>query len=253
MLANSREYSAMHAAEESHWWYASLHRKVWEQMERLNPETIHVLDAGCGTGGFLLKCKEKNIRHAQGFDFNDDAVAFSKSRGLDVKKANILKLTELYPASCFDVVVCNDVLYQFEKDEIIQILLQIQKILKPGGIFISNNQAFEVFRGTHDLAVGSKIRFTKADFTEYLEIVNKLEIDDWHYWSYYLSPFIAAVRFVQRIQLRIGWVKPSDARSDVKQVPKWLNKILFNFVNWEEKLNPNAPFGSSLFLVLKRK
>ncbi len=253
MLANLQEYTAMHAVEESHWWYASLHRKVIEHLLGLNPASIQLLDAGCGTGGFLLKCKKNKITNAQGFDYSSDAVRLSQSRGLEVKKASILKLEELYPSSFFDVVVCNDVFYQFEKDEIIQALIQIQKVLKPGGICISNNQAFEIFRGTHDIAVGSKIRFTLADFKEYLEIVKKLEIDDWHYWSYYLSPFIALVRFVQRIKLRLAWIKPSEVRSDVSDVPKWLNKILYNFVSWEEKLTPNAPFGSSLFLVMKKK
>ena len=118
---------------------------------------------------------------------------------------------------------------------------------------ISNNQAFEVFRGTHDIAVGSKIRFTKTDFEEYLEIVNKLQIDEWHYWSYLLSPLIATTRFIQRIQLILGWVKPSEAKSYIGKVPKLINTLLYSCVNLEEKLIPNAPFGSSLFLVLKKK
>jgi SAM-dependent methyltransferase len=253
MLNNPNEYAAMHAVEESHWWYRSLHRKVWERIANLPIENIHLLDAGCGTGGFLLKCKLENLNNATGFDFNTNAVEFSKNRGLNVQKADIKKISELYPSSFFDVVVCNDVLYQFEKDEIIQILIQIQKILKPGGIFITNNQAFEIFRGTHDIAVGAKIRFLLADFEEYMEIVSKLRLKEWHYWSILLSPIILTVRALQRLKMQLGFIKITEVKSDIGPNPSWVNKFLFFIIKWEEKLLPKARFGSSLFMVFEKK
>jgi SAM-dependent methyltransferase len=253
MLINKEEYVTMNALEQGHWWYRTLHRKVWESISKFPLASIKLLDAGCGTGGFLLKCKNENLPNAQGFDFNEEAVFFSKNRGLDVKKGDIFKLSEMYPASYFDVIVCNDVLYQFEKDEIIQILIQIQKALKPEGLFITNNQAFEIFRGTHDIAVGSKIRFTLADFEEYTNIVNKLSLIEWHYWSFLLSPILLTIRGLQRFKLQLGWTKTSEIKSDLKPTANWINRLLFFIIEWEEKLIPNARFGSSLFLVFEKK
>jgi SAM-dependent methyltransferase len=253
MLNNPIEYAAMHAVEENHWWYQSLHRKTWDRIAKLPLENLHLLDAGCGTGGFLLKCKNENIKNAQGFDFDESAINFSKNRGLEVKKADIKKISEFYPSAFFDVIICNDVLYQFEKDEIIQILIQIQKILKPGGLFISNNQAFEVFKGTHDIAVGSKLRFILADFQEYIEIVSKLKLKEWHYWSITLSPIILTIRALQRFKLKLGWTKIAEIQSDVKPSPKWVNTLLFHLIKLEEKLIPQARFGSSLFMVFEKK
>jgi SAM-dependent methyltransferase len=253
MLLNQQEYAAMHAVEENHWWYKTLHRKVWERIPFNSYEKIKVLDVGCGTGGFLLKCKENAKLAAQGIDFSEYAIDFSAKRGLEVKKASVFKLYEHFPASSFDVVVCNDVFYQFEKDEIIQALLQIQIVLKPGGLLIANNQAFEVFRGTHDIAVGAKIRFIKTDFDEYLGVVSKLKIKEAHYWSVILSGPILLLRALQRLQLRLGWIKASEIKSDVKPTANWINNLLFLLLKWEEKLFPIAPFGSSLFMVFEKK
>ena len=252
MLINYNEYRAMFEVEDRMWWYKTLHDRVVEEIKAYSPEfrTLRVLDAGCGTGGLLTRLASEGIRELEGFDFNEHAVAFSQSRGLPVSRKNIADFD--LPAESFDVVVSDDVLYQLEDAELLAALRCIHRVLKPGGIFISNNNAFEVFRGTHDLAVGSKRRFVRADFEHFLSHFTDFSILKSTYWSLLLSPLILGTRLFQRFQLKRGWVRPEEVRSDVALPASPVNALLYGICTLERRLMRRSPFGSSLFLVIQR-
>ena len=54
------EYALMAAAEDDMWWYRALHARLLEKLEGVHGR---VLDAGCGTGGFLAEsvCNDPNF------------------------------------------------------------------------------------------------------------------------------------------------------------------------------------------------
>jgi SAM-dependent methyltransferase len=252
MVNNRAEYQAMYAVEESHWWYKSLHRKVKEiVLKYAKPDSV-ILDAGCGTGGFLQILKKEGFKDLRGFDFDHNAVEFSQLRGLNVIQGDLLDLEKMFSEQSFDIIICNDVFCQFEKHEIIHALNSIAKILKKGGIFISNNQANELFYGIHDIAVGAKIRFMKADFDDYLTFVPHLKRQSYHYWSVLLSPLIFVARLSQRFMLKWKWADPSKAVSDVKSGGALANMLFAAIIKTEDKLILKRPFGSSIFQVFEK-
>ncbi|MCP9770913.1 class I SAM-dependent methyltransferase [Lacihabitans sp. LS3-19] len=255
MLLNSEEYAAMFNVEENLWWYKILHERVLIEVNAFakNDKSIKILDAGCGTGGLMLKLKNQGFESVCGFDFNDDAVEFSNSRNLDVTKKDITDLNGAYPIASFDIIISDDVLYQFDDITIQETISGIGKFLKPGGIFITNNQAFPIFSGTHDIAVGAKKRFVLSDFQGYLKESPDLKIAKSTYWSLMLSPLILAVRLIQKIKLKMGLVNMDNIKSDVAMPSNFINQIFFSICNLERKILPKSPFGSSLFLVIKKE
>ncbi len=255
MLINSKEYRAMFEVEEKLWWYKILHEKVIGEINSFanGNKEINILDAGCGTGGLLLKLQDAGYQNIQGFDYNDDAVAFSKSRGLNVQKLDITNLQGVFAKESFDVLVSNDVLYQFDDDVIEKTISSIVDILKPNGVFITNNNAFEIFRGTHDIAVGSKKRFVLKDFKCYLFKIRKASILKHHYWSLFLSPLILVVRLLQKLELKLNLVDLENIKSDVEMPSEFMNNLFYNICKTEAKVFKNSPFGSSLFLVIKKE
>jgi 2-polyprenyl-3-methyl-5-hydroxy-6-metoxy-1,4-benzoquinol methylase len=255
MLINSEEYRAMFEVEEKLWWYKILHEKVIAEINSFanGNKQITILDAGCGTGGLLLKLQDAGYQNIQGFDFNDDAVAFSKSRGLNVQKLDITHLQGVFEKESFDVIVSDDVLYQFEDEVIEKTISSIVDILKPNGVFITNNNAFEIFRGTHDIAVGSKKRFVLKDFKAYLSQIKAVSISKHHYWSLFLSPLILVVRLLQKLQLKLHLVDLQNIKSDVEMPSEFMNNLFYNICKFERKILKKSPFGSSLFLVLKKE
>lgn len=242
----------MFEVEDRMWWYRTLHDRVMEEIKSYSADyrSLKILDAGCGTGGLLTRLRAEGIRDMEGFDYNEHAVEFSKSRGLPVSRKNITHPD--YPPQSFDVVISDDVLYQLDNPELLDALHGIYRALKPGGIFITNNNAFSVFGGIHDIAVGSKRRFVRADFDDFLTNVPGFRIVKATYWSLFLSPLILGVRLFQKLQLKMGRVKAGEVRSDVSLPPEPVNRLLYRICTLERGLLKSAPFGSSLFLVIRK-
>ncbi len=236
------------------WWYKTLHDKVITEIKSYSElyTDLKILDAGCGTGGLLTKLKAIGIKDIQGFDCNEDAVAFSESRGIRVSKQDITNFGTAYPQESFDVVVSDDVLYQFDDKGIKNALNDIYCVLKPGGIFITNNNAFAVFGGIHDIAVGSKRRFVKKDFERFLNDFPGFKIQKSTYWSLFLSPMILAVRLLQKLQLKLGMVNLNEVKSDVSMPSEAVNSLLYAICKLESKMLKKSLFGSSLFMVIKK-
>jgi SAM-dependent methyltransferase len=252
MLFSHQEYQQMFDVEEQLWWYKILHEKVLKTTQSAGFDiNARILDMGCGTGGlihFLIKNGYSNI---EGFDYADSAVEFSKSRNLNVRQLHIDLLSEIYSNKKFDVIICNDVFYSLNNSQISNVLISVQKLLNKGGLFISNNNAFNVFRGIHDYVLGGKQRFRLGD----LKLLNQntgLEITKHTYWSFLLSPPILMIRTIQRLKMKLNLVDLNNLRSDVALPSRTVNSLFYQIVKIEGILIKTAPFGSSLLTVFRK-
>lgn len=254
MLSSREEYQAMFESEEKLWWYKILHEKILHEITNRFGENkdITILDAGCGTGGLMSFLLHHGYKNIEGFDFSSDAVSFCLERNLKVKQIDITNFDSEFINNSFDVIINNDVLYQFEDELIVRAISNMDRKLKPDGILISNNNAFDIFYGTHDIAVGGVQRFTKTDFEKYLKQTS-LKIANYAYWSLFLSPLILVVRLWQQLELKLNLIDNSKIKSDVSVPSNWLNKFFYRIVKIEERVLKNGGFGSSLFLVMVKK
>ncbi len=254
MLNSSEsEFRMMYEAEEKLWWYRILHEKVLTEIQHKfgHKKDISILDLGCGTGGLLHFLLQHNYQNLRGIDYSDASIYFSKLRNLNVQKATIDNISALFETQQFDVIICNDVFYCLDKIQIINALQHISLLLKTDGVFLSNNNAFNVFYGTHDIAVGGKWRFTRKDFQEYMQNT-PLQIQYHSYWTWMLSPLVLTIRIFQQIQLKLGLIDTSKLVSDVSVPPDWLNELFYGIVKFEEKILDRGFFGSSLFMSCKK-
>ena len=247
--SGEEEFRMMYEAEEKLWWYRILHEKVLTEIEQKfnSVKDISILDIGCGTGGLLAFLRQNSYTNLQGIDYSDNSIHFSKLRNLNVKKVNIDNIGLIFQSQQFDVIVCNDVFYCLDKSLIFKALKNIEVLLKPNGIFISNNNAFNIFYGTHDIAVGGKWRFSFKDFQEFTAETT-LKIQYHSYWTWMLSPLVLTIRIFQQIQLKLGLIDSKNLVSDVSIPPNFLNEMFYKIVKMEEKMLDKGFFGSSLFL-----
>jgi SAM-dependent methyltransferase len=254
MIENRLEYQRMFEVEQKHWWYQTLHERVLTQIKRhfsSQATDVRVLDAACGTGGLLHFLKRKGFQNLTGFDYSSHALDFSKDRNLDVSFGDLRRVVDFRPGQPFDVICCNDALYFLPDNEIIAALKAFRDRLSKNGLIMINIHAFEVFSGTHDLAVGSSRRFEYTDFEKYARAAD-LKIRYRTYWPFALSLPILAIRKWQRYKIGQGHVKTEDAVSDVSYPGDFVNTVLRWMMMVENLLFARAPFGSSLFLVLER-
>lgn len=251
--SSEEEFRMMYEAEEKLWWYRILHEKILAEIQAkyASNKEISILDIGCGTGGLLSFLRQSNYQNLQGIDYADASIHFSKLRNLNVQKCSIDDIQMVFENKKFDVIICNDVFYCLDKLQIVNTLQNIEVLLKPNGIFLSNNNSFDIFYGTHDIAVGGKWRFTLKDFQEFTTNTS-LKIQYHSYWTWVLSPLVLAVRISQQIQLKLGLIDTLKLVSDVSVPPDWLNDFFYKMVKMEEKLLKKGFFGSSLFLRLEK-
>ncbi len=244
----------MYEAETQLWWYKILHEKILKLIIlNSNNKNIKILDAGCGTGGLMTFLQKNGYSNIKGFDYSDDAVLFCKKRNLDVIKGNITELGDLFMEK-FDIIICNDVLYQFENEAIVSTFKSLFYRLSGDGFIISNNQAFDVFSGTHDMAVGAKQRFTLSKIVNLVSSANsKFEIKYSNYWSLFLSPLILIIRLTQKLKIYFNLVDIKTLKSDVNIPNLFLNKVFYKIVKLEEFLFKKAFFGSSLIVQIGKR
>ncbi|MEZ4903385.1 MAG: class I SAM-dependent methyltransferase [Spirosomataceae bacterium] len=251
MIDKRIEYEKMYAVERELWWYKVLHGKVLKAIrQHFSHQEIAILDAGCGTGGLLSYLKTQGYYSSIGLDGSEDAVAFCKERQLDVSLCRFAAIDDFRPQNRYDIIVCNDVFYCLEEEDIECAMQYFRTHLKADGLLILNNNAFRVFYGTHDVAVGGKRRFVLEDLKT-IGAKAGFKLVAATYWSFILSPLILVVRQWQAFKLRRGWEKPENIVSDVALPSPLVNQILYRLVEWESTILSKAPFGSSLFTLFR--
>ena len=235
------EYTLMDAAEQAMWWYRAMHAHA---MDRL-PAGTRLVDAGCGTGGFLARARAGlEVPGSVGVEYNADAAARAAVKsGVPVVAAsvNALPLTD----ASFEAMTSLDVLCH-SGAEPAALLAEARRVLAPGGRLVLNLPALPWLSSAHDMRVFTVRRYTRASITAALEASGFVDIRA-RYWNALLLPLM----IVQRKLLQSG----ADAPSDVGAFPPWLDAILFAVTRAERglmRLGLNFPVGGSLIVTATR-
>ncbi len=186
------EYATMFRVEETHWWYAALHRLIFQALDAESPDwrKRNVLDVGCGTGAILkqLGNPEKNV----GIDLAPEAILFCRQRGLNnVRQGDIHALP--FADASFDAVICSSVLYHEWVTDVEGAVREMHRVLRPGGVLLINVPAFPFLHSAHDEAVMTARRFRKRGIRQLLEKQN-FRIRRLTYWTTFLFPLAIAAR-----------------------------------------------------------
>lgn len=241
-----QEYKIMYDLEENHWWYITLHNLVDYYVSKFTSgRTIRILDAGCGTGRMLQILKEHSFVQGEGIDFSEQAIHFSKMRGLEQVLVQDLTTWNPLPEK-YDIIISLDVLCSVDRD--LEVLKKFEKALKPGGILILNLPAFSVLRRNHDELVWSKRRYSKN------QTKNNLENFGFKITRIgYRLPYLFFILLSKKIIEKIFKIKPKE--SDLKNSSRLINNIFKKLGTIENILftkGISLPIGSSLFVVARK-
>lgn len=238
------KYENIFQHQDNLWWYKGMRAINESLLKRYLPKnkTLRILDAGCGPGAALIYLSQ--FGEVIGVDISEEALKFARQRG-KVKKGDIANLP--FKNAVFDVVVCFDVIYH-KWVNIRKALSEIQRVLRPGGILLIREPAFDWFRSSEDIASQTKHRFTTGEMKTLLQ--NSFEILKLTYVNFFLFP----LAFLKRLPEVIG-IKKKRGVSDASDVPPLLNRLLFLIVGVELILlqSINFPFGTSVICVARKK
>lgn len=247
MLDSRSEYEWMAQAEESLWWYRSLHHLVADALAAHPAGTgLRILDAGCGTGGLMQFLSRRGFRHLEGIDLSPWAIKTCHARRL---QARIDDLQELRTANGrWDAIICNDALSYMSLEKCATVVRSLAERLDSGGLLIINLPAFACLGGRHDEAVGTVHRFRPEELRSLMHSAG-LKRQELRCWPFLLSPAILATRLADRAAACLGY---RGVRPEFRRPPRWLNECLTRMVHWEIRLMSHPPFGSSVFGVAQK-
>jgi len=235
---DAAEYALMDAAEDRMWWYRALHARL---CAALAGRGGRILDAGCGTGGFLAALGLRRpdlVRFGVEWDATAAARARSKSEAALARgSVNALPFAD----DSFDAVVSADVLCHTAVNPATA-LAELFRVLRPGGRLILNMPAYQWMLSAHDRRVHNVRRMT-ASATAAMVREAGFERVRVRYWNSLLFPLM----LVQRKILSRG-----DAVSDVAPFSPWLNATLHAMTQFERRLPFPLPFGGSVLAIAEK-
>jgi SAM-dependent methyltransferase len=206
------------------------------------------LDAGCGTGA-NLKLINLLDYHAVGLDLSLEGLQLASSRE-NVKGKLCCASVEKLPfvSNSFDGIINIDVLYLLSDAQEKASLLELKRVLKPGGVLVVNLPAYEWLGGEHDQAVSAKRRYTASKLKRKLLAAgfNLVRLE----YRYML--FLPALAVFRRL-FRPGKMDPSTAKSDLTMTLGPMNNLLTFIARAEEYLGRVMirPFGTSVCAVAR--
>jgi SAM-dependent methyltransferase len=226
------------------WWFAASHRNLltlsWRQMS-LEAGGQPILDAGCGTGGFLAQLAARYPNRALfGLDANPLAcqrAAAKSGRPVCVGSINTLP----FPEGAFAAVFSADVLCHGAVDELCAVR-QFHRCLADNGFLVINVPSYSWMLSAHDIAVHNVRRYTTKGLTRLLEAAGFGMVYA-TYWNAVLFPLMVITRKFLPKRGRI---------SDVKEYPRLIDSFCRVVTTFETTLLRNGvrlPFGGSVIAI----
>ena len=129
-------HDSLAEAEERHWWAGGMRAIAGELVRLRRPDPGSLLDAGCGTGGFLAWASTKGFAPLAGVDPAVEAITAARSRvpEADLRVAELALLP--FPDASFAVVACNDVLQHVVEQDAAVSLRELRRVVRPDGVLL---------------------------------------------------------------------------------------------------------------------
>jgi SAM-dependent methyltransferase len=241
-------YSHINSVEQTHWWYVARREIIFEWVLKTlaEYEAPRILDIGCGTGFNLAYLRSKGYENVFGLDFSNSALRYCQSRAL----TSLICGDGTYPPLCkesFEVIMALDLIEHLEDD--IHALIELARILKPGGSLIIFTPAFNFLWGLQDEVSHHFRRYTARELRQKLTQA-KLVPRKLTYTNTFLFPLIGVGRMALRlVDNNVQVTSENDLH------PRWSNYLLQKIFEAERPLlrHVNFPFGVSLFCVAQKR
>jgi SAM-dependent methyltransferase len=237
----------MFDVEDRHWWYVGNHENFIKILQKYQiiKNGINVLDAGCGTGGWLQVLKNNCDVNETGLDNRKIAIELAATRSI---KNLVLGDINSYsfPTSTFDLITSFDVIYHRDVNESLAIS-NFYKSLKDNGFLLLTVPAFSFLHSKHDEVVHGKKRYTKKQIKILLEN-NGFEIVKLSYCVSLLFPVALIKRFADKL-----FSSKNKDHNEVEMPSSFINRLFLSVMRLENFLLKYISFPIGLSVVVMAK
>ena len=252
-------YEPLTKIEEKHFWFYSRNQVICKLTKKITDhksEEINILEIGCGTGNVLrILENEYGPKNTYGMDLFHEGLLYAQKR----VHSSLIQADMAYPPfkPVFSIIGMFDALEHFEDD--VKVLSLLKDSLADDGYLILGLPAFQSLWSYFDEAGAHyrryRIRDTEAKLTQ-----AGYEVEMSSYYMAILFPILWIWRKLAALtKIGISGKETFDhelAVNELRIIPI-LNGILKNMLLFENflitSLNLSLPFGTSLYVVAKKK
>jgi SAM-dependent methyltransferase len=231
--------------DEHHFWMVWRTRAFLQQCRALSISTeapYSVLEIGCGHG-ILRRMLEAETRWTvDAMDLNAAALANSSpGRG----RTALYNIHDRAPglAARYDAIILFDVIEHIESPT--EFMSSALYHLKPGGYVFINVPALQSLYSKFDVSVGHYRRYSKATLEAELAKAGIRKLDD-RYWGLTMLPVVALRKLLMSLSGDDAGKTTTVVQRGVQPPNGLANAVLTGAMEFETRLIPNAPLGTSL-------
>lgn len=172
-----------------------------------------IIDVGCGMGHFLFFLKNEGYKEYLGIDISRENIEFCKANDFNVELWNIFDFFE-ETKDVYDVIVMNDILEHFNKDEIFKILELVYARLNEKGRLILKvpNAANPILAGSSRyIDFTHETLFTEESLSQILNVVGFKDVqlfpqDIYIFYTNPLNYIAKAISYILNIFFRLLFI-----------------------------------------------
>jgi dolichyl-phosphate beta-glucosyltransferase len=239
-VPTERAMDRMVTSEDVHWWHVSKRSLVTGVLARERAQGP-CLDVGCGGGGTALRVAERVPTY--GVDLSSQALTHARSRGLrGLVRAEASALP--FAEGSFGSAMALDVIEHHSRPE--QMLTEVRRILRPGGLLVVTVPAFEWMWSYADHVLGHYRRYTRVQLASDLRS-SGFAVERVTYFHSWLLPVAWVFRKAKAL---VGKTQTADDFT----LPDPLNSLLLNLSRTELRYlrRRDLPFGLSVLGICRR-
>jgi len=238
-------------AEARHFWFRGFRAFTLPVARRAvgRRRGVQILDCGCGTGANLDWLQR--FGRATGFDLSATGLQLGRAAG----RARLVRASVAaapFADASFDLVTSFDVLYSLPEAVERAALVEMYRLLRPGGHALINVAAMESLRGDHSV-LSREIRRYSRDLLRSRVTSAGFEVEraTYAFASLYLPMWIA-----RGWQRRRGLRREEDSAAQreiavpIAPVNAMLTAVVYLEAAWLRYLD--LPFGSSLICLARK-
>jgi SAM-dependent methyltransferase len=252
----SDTYHFVGGRHDTYWWQRARRDLVAALLRRfkLQPHG-RWLDLGCGPGGSLIVSTQFAPAFVAAVDISPIAI---EQAAVNAPFAHIVRadLSKALPFAdnSFDVVTILSVLYHMWISNEHDVLTEVRRVLRPGGLAVITEPAFPLLRRDMDRIGMARKRYRLREFTSLCRAAG-LQVLFGSYFTSFGFPLILAAKAIRR--LRALWSSESGAAPamDMKPLTPAINDIMYRVARIEGLAVSRGipiPFGTTLVVVVQK-
>ena len=243
------EYKRNYDLEQEYWWFIGVRKMVHNLLATgiQGKKNLKILDVGCGTGGLMDELTQQG-HTVFGLDISDEALKFCALRGhTNLKLGSATSIP--FEDSSFDVVTGIGVIEHLDDDD--KFLMEVKRVLKPGGLFVMLTSSFPWVWSMHDVANHHKRRYYLNNLNKKIES-HGFKTKAFSHLNFVLFPLLAGILVAHRF---LHGLNPDGGSRILPVPPKIINQILKFILLCEASVisRVRLPWGISMIGVFNKQ